>query len=526
MAVEWIEEKRTKLVEIYGKCIDAKEPVIKAFSVYLLRILNGLAQMECSKLYGYENQILGEAMKLFCEHYAEQVRNVLFLDLELSLEQRKRIVEDIEDAISRISTVYKNVIDSTSNSDRQMITSQAVETSIYDISPQLFATYSTILDTLVRLFGKEGVYAFLLHPSLKSYVEATSLFNRREKEGKVVLIYIPETEIEKIRQIPMYLLHEAFHVLTRDERDRKKRACNMELHMVNAISQSVFRDVNFDFVSPKDAEEIKNKLMERWFDTGKRIRELESIDESKRKFYSKNIIKEICDNWRIWLSEIFVTLGNDLCQVLAEIEYKQGTDPYEKLPFIEWNLQSNIVEILAHNRVKEYAHLYMTVYREAYADVACILMTGISPDVYEQAFRDSEIIDKDKGTKDIIRALRVHTVSKAVVACKDINHFKEWEDYSKNNDYAKRNSDKEKAAECTEKAIGTTEKRIQNDHIQILEDDLTSFEEIIGKGSQKLWEKIGREKSSFEKFRKIMGGMNLWDILNGKVNEDLQKLEA
>lgn len=520
MAVEWIEEKRVELVNIYQECIDAKEPVLKAFSVYLLRILNGLAQMECSKLYGYEDQILGEAMKLFCEHYAEQVRSVLPPVPEPFLEQRKRIVEDIEDAISRISTVYKNVIDSTSNSDRQMITSQAVETSIYDISPQLFATYSTILETLVRLFGKEGVYAFLLHPSLRSYVEATSLFNRREKEGKVVLIYIPETEIEKIRQIPMYLLHEAFHVLTRDERDRKKRACYMELHMVNAISQSVFRNVNFDFVSPKDAEEIKNKLMERWFDTRKRIRELECMDESKRQFYSKNIIKEICDNWREWLSEIFVTLGNDLCQVLTEIEYEQGTDPYEKLPFIEWNLQSNIVEILAHNRVKEYAHIYMTVYREAYADVASILMTGISPDVYEQAFRDSEIMDKDNAeAKDIIRALRVHTVSRAVAACKDINFFEKWEEYSKNNDYAKCNSNKEKA-------IGTTEKGIRNSHFKILKDDLASFEDIIGKGSQKLWEKIGREKNSFEKFRKIMGDMNLRDILNGKVNEDLQKLET
>lgn len=529
MAVKWIEDKRTELVQIYRDSLNKKEPVLKAFCIYILRILDGLAQMEYSRLYGYEDQVFGGAMKLFCEHYAEQVRSILFSDAEFSLEEKKSIAEDIENSISRISNVYKNVIDSISNLDLQMITSQAVETSVYDISPKLFTTYSIILETLVRLFDKQGIYAFLLHPSVKSYVETISLFNRREKEGKVVLIYLPENEIDKIRQIPLYLLHEAFHVLTREERNRKKRAGNMELHMLIAVSQSLFRNVYFDFVSSEEAENIKVKLTKRWFRLEERLQYLNNMNDSSRQLYSKNIKEEICENWRMWLSEILITLRDDLCQVLTEIEYNQGEDPYEQLPIIEWNLQNNIVEILTNNRIKEYAHLYMTVYREAYADAASILMTGISPDIYEQAFIESNIINRDNDAKyqDIIRALRVHTVSRAVVACGNINHIDDWKKYSEENDYTANNSDKEGMAKSTEKEIGTITKRVWEDnYIQIAKDDLVLFEDIIEEGSKKLWKKIGEREGLFERFRKIMEDMNLLDILNEKVNEDLRSLAA
>lgn len=186
--------QRENLEGIYKECRNKKEPVLEAFSLYLLRILNGLAQMEGGNTYGYESQILGDAMRLFCIYYVEQVQEAL--NQQLDNRQKDEIIEDIEDAISKISNVYKNVIDSTSNSDRQLFTSHAVETSIYDISPKLFATYSMILKTLVVLFNQQDLYAFLLHPSLKSNVETVSLFDTRQQSGKVVLIYIPENKIE------------------------------------------------------------------------------------------------------------------------------------------------------------------------------------------------------------------------------------------------------------------------------------------------------------------------------------------
>ncbi len=114
----WIEEQRRSLKTIYEQC-DNKEPVLKAFSVYLLRILSGLSQIGSSRLYGYEEQILERGMQLFCMHYTERVDSALAAGN--STEEKKRIMRDIEDAISKISNVYKNIIDSTSNSERQMV---------------------------------------------------------------------------------------------------------------------------------------------------------------------------------------------------------------------------------------------------------------------------------------------------------------------------------------------------------------------------------------------------------------------
>ncbi len=519
MTATWIDEQRNELKKIYDKCknMGNQEIILEAFSVYLLRILNGLSQMESSKLYGFEAQILGESMKLFCIHYISQVDCAL--EQGIDIEDKKKIISDIEESISKISNVYKNVIDSTSNSDRQMFTNQAVETSIYDISPKLFATYSVILETLVHLFNKQDVYAFLLHPSLKSNIETTSLFDLREKEGKVVLIYIPENEIEKISQIPTYLLHEAFHVLTKEERNRKDRACRMEIHVHNAIFQRIFKNVDLTFIDEVNADEnIKMKLMERWFNIDKRIEELKKLEKNNRKFYSKSIIKQICENWRMWLGNIFITLGDDLCHVFNGItKYKKN--PYSQIIQIEWEIQRNLVEILTGNLVAQYADMYMAIYREAYADIACILTTGISPEEYEKAFKNSEIIHNVSQT-DIIRILRIYVVSKAIVACDGINYSEEWEEYCRQHDFRelkKSNNPKTLVSE-------TTNSKNSNNRIEILDLDLESFEDILTGCSKKLWRTLGQKNNRFEKFRNIIKQINLIEILNGKINEELREL--
>ncbi len=518
MAAAWIEEQRQQLSEIYNKCREAgsREHVLEAFTVYLLRILNGLSQMEGSKLYRYEARILGEAMKLFCAHYIAQVDSAL--QTGIGTEKKMEIILDIEDAISKISNVYKNVIDSTTNSDRQMFTSQAVETSIYDISPKLFAAYSTILETLVRLFEKQGIYAFLLHPSLKSNIETASLFDMRKREGKVVLIYIPENKIENIRQIPIYLLHEVFHVLTKEERNRKDRARRMEIHVHNAIYQRIFKGVDFNFIDMDSADEIvKKRLMKQWFDIDSRQREIDKMDKDDRKLYGGNVVDEICRNWNKWLSDIFVTLGKDLCQIFDEAAYKPEENPYSQIVDIEWRIHCNLVETLAYNQVGKYAVFYMKIYREAYADIACVLTTGISARDYEQAFEDFEIVSDDVISKESIRALRIYIVAKVVASCYDENQAGEWEELSDKN-----NSWKQKTDESYAENVNTDNDR--NSEIQILHYDLDSFVEILTNCGKKLWCKIGQKDSKFESFRNIVKNMDLVDILDGKINEKLREL--
>lgn len=523
MEENWIETQREKLVEIYRECKKSSEPVLEAFSLYLLRILNGLAQMEDSDTYGYESQILGEAMRLFCIYYVEQVNEVL--KQQEDNRNRDEIIKDLEDAISKISNVYKNVIDSTSNSDRQLFTSHAAETSIYDISPKLFAAYSKILETLVALFNQQNLYAFLLHPSLKSNVETVTLFDIRQRPGKVVLIYIPENKIEKVRQIPLYLLHEAFHVLTKDERCRKDRACKMQIHMFNGIFQKLFRNISFDFIDEGADVEIKNELMERWFRTEEWIAELRRRKDDDRKLYSRNIIAEICVNWRDALRNIFGNLGEDLCQVLAKRSCRQQKNPYKALLQVEEEIRRNLVEILANNNVEQYAAAYMQIYREAYADIASILTADISPDIYEKAFRESRIEPAGNVLeKDVLREIRIYIVAETVANCEGITYADAWKKYR--NKY-----DPQKQSTCAEKEEKQNDKEDlgglqgQSDKFWIQETDLDAFKEILGESGKILWKRYGKENCFFEKFRIILREMNMINILRGKVSQELMELK-
>lgn len=511
----WIEKQRQSLKDIYEKCGEA-EPVLKTFSVYLLRILSGLSQIGSSRLYGYEGQILERGMQLFCMYYVERVESALAAD---SIKEKKRIMMDIEDAISKISNVYKNIIDSTSNSDRQMFTSQAVESSIYDISPKLLAVYSVVLETLVRLFHKEVIYAFLLHPSLKSNVETASLFDTREEEGKVVLIYIPENHIEKTGQVIIYLLHEAYHVLTKEERHRQDRGISMEWHIYHTIYQRIFRNVNFEFVEGKDADEkIKSRLMKAWFDIDQRCRKIRQMDAADRELYSKNVLRQISDNWRERLCNIFSCFGDVLCHALTGESFKDDRRPYARIMQIEWEIQLNLVKILAANLVARDARIYMGIYREAYADVACILTAGISPMEYEQSFRDSEMeITEEILLADTIRNLRTHVVSRAVIFCEGVNYADDWKEYSQEHDFRKQEMAKAESD-------GLKEKETPNDAFYVWDEDLELLEENLKNSAKALWEKIGKE-AGFQKFRSILREVDLLEILNGKVSESLNAIK-
>ena len=521
MADNWIEEQRTELVKIYEECQIKKEPILEALSLYLFRILNGLVQMEGSDTYVYESQILGEAMRLFCIYYVEQVREVLGRQSHNG--ERDRIIEDLEEAISKISNVYKNVIDSTSNFDRQLFTNHAVETSIYDISPKLFATYSMVLETLVALFNQQNIYAFLLHPSLKSNVESVNLFDSRKRMGKVVLIYIPENKIKDVSQIPFFLLHETFHVLTREERCRKERACKMEVHMFTGISQRLFRNVSFDFVEKGADVEIKNKLMQRWFKTKEWIERLREEKDDDRIFYSRDVIARICKNWTVALQKIFITLGQDLCQVFADIDYQQKEEnPYKALMQAEWEIQKNLMEILANSEVELYALAYMQIYREAYADIASILTAGISPDIYEKAFQESQTEPESSMLeKDVLRDIRIYIVAQTVAGCEGIAYAEEWKNYRDKFDPQKQSEHMD-----SEETADAIRSQNQYEKLWIQSTDLDIFKCILEESAKKLWKKLGNENSFSQQFREILKEMNMINILNGKVNRELIKLKG
>lgn len=523
----WMKEKRRELKELYEACASTEQNDLKAFSGYLFRILSGMVQMAGSQLYDYELQILEKPMKLFCEHYIRQVQ--FALDKNTDLDETTEIIRDIELAITRISNVYKNVIDSTANSDRQMFTSQAVETNLYDLSPKLITTYSAILETLVSLYGKKEEYAFLLHPSLKRNIEVTNLFDKRDETGKVVLIYIPESSIEKMGQIPIYLLHEAFHVLTKTERCRKQRAKAMETHMSNAMYQQIFKDVDFNGISVFASEEerdsfpinekIKKALMEKWFRVPQRetLKKIQEMPEEDRRFYSKNLSKEICDNWREWVSKIFESLGRDLYVVLEYFGVKAESSTYTKMLECERKIHDNLIEILANNLVKKFESAYMSVYRESYADIACILASGISPAQYDQAFLSTEITASDKLLKqDKMKALRIYVVAQAIGKLDGVDHRDEWVKFSQEHVFS-----------TIDEGPGSEEDggKEQCDSIVIYESDINVFQKIMDECCNRLWAGWSTRGERYTKFKDAIQNLKIISALNEETIKKMKEIE-
>ena len=126
----------------------------------------------------------------------------------------------------------------------------------------------------------------------------------------------------------------------------------------------------------------------------------------------------------------------DICG--KTFKYREERVLFTCIKEIEWAIHNNLVEIISGNLVAEYVSLYMSVYREAYADVACILTIGISPEEYKGVFKNSELtISKDISDPETVRALRIHVVAHAVSRCTGISYKEEWEKYSKENDFRK-----------------------------------------------------------------------------------------
>lgn len=134
----------------------------------------------------YERVILGNAIRLFCEHFREQVQCAI--DCVDDVKKKYEIILDIEDAVVQIAQVYKNVVDSTANADKRMFMSLAVDTSLYEFSPKLCGLYARMLEQLVQLYDVSGTgqqdYAFLIHPTLESNIKAKVLSRKGKIPGR------------------------------------------------------------------------------------------------------------------------------------------------------------------------------------------------------------------------------------------------------------------------------------------------------------------------------------------------------
>ncbi len=188
----WIEENIKALKCLYQKC--REEQAISSYIISVIRLLNGMAQIGQGGFHRYERIILGNAVRMFSEHFQEQVKRALSCEYEFR--KKSDIIFDIEEAVILMAQVYKNIVDSTANADKRMFMSLAVDTTLYEFSPKLCGLYACMLEKLVQLYDVSATgqqnYAFLIHPTLENNIKAKVLFSKRENSGKVCVVCIPD----------------------------------------------------------------------------------------------------------------------------------------------------------------------------------------------------------------------------------------------------------------------------------------------------------------------------------------------
>ncbi len=431
---QWIEEKLNLYKNIYEQSVES-EVAISHCALSMAKILNGLSEMSYTQFHKYEKKMLWSAIKLFSEQCIEQIRFAL---TSRDVIEKKEVISDIEKSISQIMEVCKNIFDGTANAERQMFQSLSVDANLYELSPKLCAFYASILEWIIALFAETGQrYAFAIHPTLRSTIEARILLKSRKESGRVVVVYISESVIEEFKLVPVCLIHEAFHVITKKERNRQLRAKFFVLHMMLYIEQYLFQGV---VISNDDEQncKIKQEMMEESFKDIMRLGDLiNEKPEDSKWFYSRNLKRDVCKKIKDDLISLTGNLEEMVIRCLCE---KQGKEPYSsfrqnfsKAKEITNQMQQNLNDIISNNKVLILANHLMHIYRETYADIACILTLNLTPEQYGDTFVRSIQFDYDKENYlDIDRVVREYLVAQAVVGVALSEQKVEWEEYLEN----------------------------------------------------------------------------------------------
>lgn len=412
------------------------EAAISNCAMSMAKILNGLSEMRYTQFHRYEKQIFWNAMKLFSEQCIKQIGYAL--DCE-DVTEKKIVISDIEESISDMSEVFKNIFGGTETVERQVFQSLSVDTNMYELSPKLCALYSSILEKTVRLFGDKNVeYAFVIHPTLHSTIETKVLLRQRKESGKVVLVYISESMIENFEIVSVCLLHEVFHSITRRERNQKKRSLYFASDMVLYMKQFLFQDVKID-MEKEEQNRIEEGLMEYWFSdlmSNKKMASYKEKAEDSKDFAKNRFRDEFVGMLKHHLLKIRDHLDDAIRYVMFDAQACEDYHSYlgrlKMAAGLKDQIRNNINRIILEDKILAAANLLLFMYREIYADMACILALELRPEQYKKAFQGSIQFRYDKASyQDNNREMRELLVARTVVRFLPAACREDWKRYLK-----------------------------------------------------------------------------------------------
>lgn len=383
---------------------------MNSYIVCLVRLLNGLNQINSSPFHRYEKEILVEPMELFCKFFLEQVDCVFPQKPEeeeneqLEPIQKEAVLKDIETALSEVSSIYERVINATSNADKQLFMSMPLNSTIYWISPKLYALYEELISSLVKLYSASQIddsenntyeYAFFLKPSLKHALYTQKLFEQRKGHGSVVVIHLPVMLLENTKQMSLYLMHEIFHILPSKQRCRKKRAVELFVLLVDQLYYIVFDNVRFS-ADTQSNKEMCDTLFEGWIFGAKEKfkRACAGRSEDDSLFYSKNIcayleqlMYEIISYMDTWMeSDIMQYAYHDLA-IYSDNNWSGGYSISAKsVQKCIDKIRDNIVRACCGNVISDILNKLRTLFRELFSDLACLYTSKYEFEEYKKAF--------------------------------------------------------------------------------------------------------------------------------------------
>ena len=438
--IDWIKKKIELIRKLYIQCMgedgSGGEYALASYLEAMQRLLNGLANMDDYDLYKYEKSMLISFTRVFTGYFCQQINKAMEEDDDL---KKKELILDIENALNQLLNVYNNLAESTSNADRLTLTGFLVDTNVYDLSPKLIRFYAELLNQAVELFQddtEEGEFGFLLYPNICSSTETKQLFFSVEGPGRPVIIYISECMMEEVQDIPIYLLHELFHILTQKERCRRLRASGLVVILQNYLRMSilgVFNNHEID-IGKEKINEYVDILQRNWFGdvVGYLIQYIKDLDETDSKLYSRSICKIIGDeiNSRLW--RIATRIPDQVKDLLMPSELHDMTveqlcEVNEIATIVGNDLQTVIYKLLAENKMQEVLKNCMDIYKEVYADIAMLLFFPINPQIYLGAF-DKSILFVRSGNEDFEKDIRISLVADVMERNVWITQRKPWKD--------------------------------------------------------------------------------------------------
>lgn len=438
---EWIKDSIYQLRGLYAKCKYNDEKALTFYIAGFIKILNSIGELQTTYFHHYEWRVLWYPMKLFAKYFIEQIEDIIVKNY--SYEEKNRKIGDVENSLANISEVYRNLIDGTVNSDRRMMTTLGIDTNLYELSPKLCSFYSVMLSQMVKVFDyTEGKpdnrkYSFILYPTFRRYTEMKLLFEEKQSNGKIAVINISNSIIEKYRIIPVILGHEMFHVLLRKQHLAKERALCLFRVMNIYITRMLFKGVVFNEDDREKDSSIKKGLINKWFsNAGDKARQIKAMDDDARDLYSEPIKEKCIEYINKNLKAIIGTLEEDLKFTIYSQNKLREYKDYENLnKNIKKNkalISSNIFNENANQKISDYCDKVMGLFREVFSDIACLLTLNISPDLYREAFFESEFFSSGNTYKDIFRYTRITFVSDVLKEYGNENYYHAWKEL--NND--------------------------------------------------------------------------------------------